>query len=182
VSVLINPLNPIRTNVYGTHSAQKLSPFLEEYQLKIRSQAIFIRSPLDYRYAAEISASLATLAFSAHFSSSSPCFQPSSRFTAGLVNENREFRVVILSPPPPHCSLSLLSLSVSLSPLFVAERAAAEALLPGRTQTDRQTDMQLSGIRLTCRGGGRGEGRTGSLRGGGGGVCLHCLIRCLRIT
>lgn len=30
-------------------------------------------------------------AFSAHFSSSSPCFQPSSFFTAGLVNENRLF-------------------------------------------------------------------------------------------
>lgn len=34
--------------------------------------------------------------FSAHFSSSSPCFQPSSRFTAGDVNENKEFRDVIL--------------------------------------------------------------------------------------
>lgn len=29
-------------------------------------------------------------AFSAHFSSSSPCFQPSSLFTAGLVKENKE--------------------------------------------------------------------------------------------
>lgn len=29
-------------------------------------------------------------AFSAHFSSSSPCFQPSRRFTAGLVKENRD--------------------------------------------------------------------------------------------
>lgn len=29
-------------------------------------------------------------AFSAHFSSSSPCFQPSRRFTAGLVKEKRD--------------------------------------------------------------------------------------------
>ncbi|MEQ2176901.1 hypothetical protein GOODEAATRI_032917, partial [Goodea atripinnis] len=29
-------------------------------------------------------------AFSAHFSSSSPCFQPSRRLTAGLVKENRD--------------------------------------------------------------------------------------------
>jgi len=33
----------------------------------------------------------ASTAFSAHFSSSSPCFQPNSFFTAGLVNENRLF-------------------------------------------------------------------------------------------
>lgn len=31
----------------------------------------------------------ASTAFSAHFSSSSPCFQPSRRFTAGLVKEKR---------------------------------------------------------------------------------------------
>lgn len=31
----------------------------------------------------------ASTAFSAHFSSSSPCFQPNSFLTAGLVNENR---------------------------------------------------------------------------------------------
>lgn len=31
----------------------------------------------------------ASTAFSAHFSSSSPCFHPSNRFTAGLVKENR---------------------------------------------------------------------------------------------
>lgn len=34
-------------------------------------------------------------AFSAHFSSSSPCFQPSSFLTAGLVNENRLLRLDI---------------------------------------------------------------------------------------
>jgi hypothetical protein len=34
-------------------------------------------------------------AFSAHFSSSSPCFHPSNFFTAGLVNEKRLFRVEI---------------------------------------------------------------------------------------
>lgn len=34
-------------------------------------------------------------AFSAHFSSSSPCFQPSSRFTAGLVNENSDVMDVV---------------------------------------------------------------------------------------
>ncbi|KAL0615290.1 hypothetical protein AAY473_015744 [Plecturocebus cupreus] len=34
-------------------------------------------------------------AFSAHFSSSSPCFQPSSRFTAGLVKEKRELMGVV---------------------------------------------------------------------------------------
>lgn len=33
----------------------------------------------------------ASTAFSAHFSSSSPCFHPNSFFTAGLVNENRLF-------------------------------------------------------------------------------------------
>lgn len=33
----------------------------------------------------------ASTAFSAHFSSSSPCFQPNSFLTAGLVNENRLF-------------------------------------------------------------------------------------------
>lgn len=32
-------------------------------------------------------------AFSAHFSSSSPCFQPRSFLTAGLVKENRLFRL-----------------------------------------------------------------------------------------
>ena len=32
-------------------------------------------------------------AFSAHFSSSSPCFQPSSRLTAGLVKEKSELRL-----------------------------------------------------------------------------------------
>ena len=37
------------------------------------------------------------MAFSAHFSSSSPCFQPSSLFTAGGVNENSEAIVVMLS-------------------------------------------------------------------------------------
>lgn len=34
-------------------------------------------------------------AFSAHFSSSSPCFQPSSLFTAGLVKEKRELMGVL---------------------------------------------------------------------------------------
>jgi len=34
-------------------------------------------------------------AFSAHFSSSSPCFQPRSLLTAGLVKENRLFRLDI---------------------------------------------------------------------------------------
>ena len=34
-------------------------------------------------------------AFSAHFSSSSPCFQPRRRLTAGLVNENRLLRLLI---------------------------------------------------------------------------------------
>ncbi|KAG9351786.1 hypothetical protein JZ751_023037 [Albula glossodonta] len=34
-------------------------------------------------------------AFSAHFSSSSPCFQPSSLFTAGLVKEKREVMDVV---------------------------------------------------------------------------------------
>lgn len=33
----------------------------------------------------------ASTAFSAHFSSSSPCFQPNSFLTAGLVNENKLF-------------------------------------------------------------------------------------------
>lgn len=32
-------------------------------------------------------------AFSAHFSSSSPCFQPRSLLTAGLVNENKLFKL-----------------------------------------------------------------------------------------
>ena len=32
----------------------------------------------------------ASTAFSAHFSSSSPCFQPSSFLTAGEVKENKE--------------------------------------------------------------------------------------------
>ncbi|TNN63506.1 hypothetical protein EYF80_026248 [Liparis tanakae] len=34
-------------------------------------------------------------AFSAHFSSSSPCFQPSRRFTAGLVKEKRDVMAVV---------------------------------------------------------------------------------------
>jgi hypothetical protein len=38
----------------------------------------------------------ASTAFSAHFSSSSPCFQPSRRFTAGLVKEKRELRLVMM--------------------------------------------------------------------------------------
>ena len=37
----------------------------------------------------------ASTAFSAHFSSSSPCFQPSSFLTAGEVKENRELRLVM---------------------------------------------------------------------------------------
>ena len=50
-----------------------------------------------------------SIAFSAHFSSSSPCFQPSSLFTAGVVNEKSEAIVVIsvkvarlLSPENDH--------------------------------------------------------------------------------
>lgn len=35
-------------------------------------------------------------AFSAHFSSSSPCFQPRSRLTAGLVNEKRLLRLLMI--------------------------------------------------------------------------------------
>lgn len=39
----------------------------------------------------------ASTAFSAHFSSSSPCFHPSRRFTAGLVKENRlDIEVMVL--------------------------------------------------------------------------------------
>ncbi len=114
----------------------------EDTNSKIRSQAIFIRPPSGQD--GENFGELATLAFSAHFSSSSPCFQPSSRFTAGLVNENREFRVVILYSPPPHSlSITPVALSVSQSPLFVAERAAAEALLPD-TDTQTQTDRHAA--------------------------------------
>ena len=39
----------------------------------------------------------ASTAFSAHFSSSSPCFHPRSRLTAGEVKLNRELRLDILS-------------------------------------------------------------------------------------
>lgn len=52
----------------------------------------------------------ASTAFSAHFSSSSPCFQPSSFLTAGEVNENREFKLDI--------SISLVDIKVKGS-LFV---------------------------------------------------------------
>ena len=38
----------------------------------------------------------ASTAFSAHFSSSSPCFQPRSFLTAGDVKENKELRLVMI--------------------------------------------------------------------------------------
>merc|ERR1711936_807017 len=38
----------------------------------------------------------ASTAFSAHFSSSSPCFHPRSFLTAGEVNEKRELRLVMV--------------------------------------------------------------------------------------
>ena len=40
----------------------------------------------------------ASTAFSAHFSSSSPCFHPRSFLTAGEVNEKRELRLVMVDP------------------------------------------------------------------------------------
>ena len=40
----------------------------------------------------------ASTAFSAHFSSSSPCFHPRSFLTAGEVNEKRELRLVMVLP------------------------------------------------------------------------------------
>jgi len=38
----------------------------------------------------------ASTAFSAHFSSSSPCFHPSSRFTAGEAKENNDPRLMAI--------------------------------------------------------------------------------------
>lgn len=47
-------------------------------------------------------------AFSAHFSSSSPCFQPSNFFTAGLVNENKLFKFDIVLLVDSRSSVSIL--------------------------------------------------------------------------
>lgn len=48
----------------------------------------------------------ASTAFSAHFSSSSPCFQPNSFLTAGLVNENKLFIDEIVDDERPESNSS----------------------------------------------------------------------------
>lgn len=58
-------------------------------------------------------------AFSAHFSSSSPCFQPRSFFTAGLVKENRLFRLdMVLLLVVSTSSVSMMLLLLNLSRFF----------------------------------------------------------------
>lgn len=83
-----------------------------------------------------------SMAFSAHFSSSSPCFQPSSFFTAGLVNENRLFSLDIAVGD---CiSMSSVSIVASVLTIFVVSSPVEFACPVDSAQLSLQTSTAPS--------------------------------------